>query len=108
VNPLDPRRYLVMERSFVTGVGNKVRLYEIDTRGATDIARHDSIAGEKIKPVRKKLVADMADFGLSTVDNIEGMTWGPRLRTGERTLLLVSDDNFSATQVSQVVALAIR
>ena len=50
----------------------------------------------------------MADFGLSTVDNVEGMTWGPGLRTGERSLLLVSDDNFAANQVTQVVALALR
>jgi hypothetical protein len=103
-----PNRFLLLERSFVTGVGNKVRLFEIDLRGATNVARLDSLAGQEIKPVRKKLVADMADFGLSTVDNIEGMTWGPRLRTGERSLLLVSDDNFSATQVTQVVALALR
>ncbi len=67
-----------------------------------------SLADEDVRPVRKELVADMADFGLSTVDNLEGMTWGPTLRSGERTLLLVSDDNFSASQVSQVVALAIR
>jgi hypothetical protein len=97
-----------MERAFVTGVGNKIRIFEVDLRGATDIARYDSIAGQDIRPVHKKLVADLADFPLSTVDNVEGMTWGPRLRTGERTLLLVSDDNFSATQVTQVIALAVR
>jgi hypothetical protein len=85
-----------------------VRLFEVTTRGATNIAGLDSIAGQDVRPVRKELVADMADLGLSTVDNVEGMTWGPKLRTGERTLLLVSDDNFSATQVTQVVALAIR
>jgi hypothetical protein len=103
-----PGRYLIVERSFVTGVGNKVRIYEISTRGATNVARLDSLTGKKVRPVHKKLVADLSDFGLSTVDNIEGMTWGPRLRSGERTLLLVSDDNFSASQVNQVVALALR
>jgi hypothetical protein len=36
------------------------------------------------------------------------MTWGPRLRSGEHTLVLVSDDNFAATQVTQVIALAVR
>jgi hypothetical protein len=105
---VSPTRYLVVERSFVTGVGNSVRLCEIDTRGATDIARHDSIAGADVEPVRKKLIADLADFDLSTVDNVEGMTWGPKLPTGERTLLLVSDDNFAASQVTQVIALAVR
>jgi hypothetical protein len=103
-----PGRFLRLERSFVTGVGNKVRLYEINLRGATNVAGLDSLAGQPVRPVHKKLVVDMADLDLSTVDNIEGMTWGPKLRSGERTLLLVSDDNFSATQVTQVVALAIR
>lgn len=107
VNPVDPTRYLVLERSFVTGVGNKIRIFEADFRGTTDIAGFDSIAGADVEPVRKKLVADLADFPLSTVDNVEGMTWGPRLPTGERTLLLVSDDNFAATQVTQVIALAV-
>lgn len=108
VNPADPSRYLMLERSFVTGVGNKIRIFEVNLRGATDIAGKDSIAGAHIEPVHKKLVADLADFPLSTVDNVEGMTWGPKLPTGERTLLLVSDDNFAAEQVTQVIALAVR
>lgn len=103
-----PGKFLLLERSFVTGVGNKVRLFEIDVRGASNVAGLDSLAGQHIKPVHKKLLADMADFDLSTVDNIEGMTWGPTLRNGTRTLLLVSDNNFAATQVTQVIALGIR
>ena len=104
-HPRCPRRNQALE---ATGVGNKGRIFEISTRGATNVRDLDSLAGDDVRPVRKRLVADLSDVGLSTVDNIEGITWGPRLRSGERTLLLVSDDNFSATQVTQVVALAIR
>lgn len=105
----DPFRYLVMERSFVTGVGNSIRIYEIDARGATDVQNTHSLRGADIQPVHKKLVADLSAFPrLSTVDNVEGMTWGPRLPTGERSLVLVSDDNFSPDQTTQVIALAIR
>ncbi|RSM66386.1 3-phytase [Amycolatopsis sp. WAC 01376] len=108
VDQADPTRYLVMERSFVTGVGNKVRIYEIDTKGATNIAKVPSLGEAKnVKPVKKRLLADLADFKLSTVDNVEGMTWGPRLRGGERSLVLVSDNNFSPTQVTQFIALAV-
>ncbi len=104
----DPTRYLVMERAFVTGVGNKIRIYEIDTNGATNIAKTPSLAdAKKVKPVKKRLLADLADFKLSTVDNVEGMTWGPRLPNGERSLVLVSDNNFAATQVTQFIALAV-
>jgi hypothetical protein len=45
---------------------------------------------------------------LSRVDNVEGMTWGPPLRSGERSLVFVSDNNFSASQVTQFIALAVR
>jgi hypothetical protein len=104
-DPLDPTRYLMVERSFVTGVGNKIRIFEADLKGATNVLGRD-LAGAR--PMRKKLVADLAGLKLSTVDNIEGITWGPALAGGERALLLVSDDNFSATQVTQIVALAVR
>jgi hypothetical protein len=108
-DPVDPTHYLVVERAFVTGVGNKVRIYEADTKGATNVAAIDSLAGAgHVRPMRKRLLVDLADVGLSTVDNIEGITWGPRLPHGERTLLVVSDDNFSATQVTQIIALAVR
>jgi hypothetical protein len=104
-DPVDPTRFLVVERAFVTGAGNKIRIYEASTAGASNV--HDKELG-RARPMRKKLVADLADTGLSRIDNIEGITWGPRLPRGERTLILVSDDNFSASQVTQIVALAVR
>ncbi|MFC8508354.1 esterase-like activity of phytase family protein [Streptomyces sp. NPDC057411] len=108
--PDDPDRYLVLERTWVAGAGYKVRLFEATTRGATDVKDLDSLAtdGEAVKPMRKKLVADFHDLGLSTVDNTEGMTWGPYLGRGERALILVSDDNFAEDAVTQLVALGIR
>jgi hypothetical protein len=108
VDQVDPTKFLVMERAFVTGVANKIRIYEIDTLGATNILNTPSLAGADVKPVKKRLLVDLADLPLSTVDNVEGMTWGPRLPSGERTLVLVSDNNFSATQVTQFIALAVR
>ena len=103
----DPFRYLVMERSFVTGVGNSIRIYEVDARGATDVRDVDSLAGAQVAPVRKTLLADLSELGLSAVDNVEGMTWGPRVGS-ERSLVLVSDDNFSPAQTTQVIALAVK
>ncbi|MDT7800209.1 MAG: hypothetical protein QOI78_3642, partial [Actinomycetota bacterium] len=108
VDQADPTKFLMMERSFVTGVGNKVRVYEIDTKGATNILNVKSLADAKnVKPVKKRLLFDAADLGLSTVDNLEGMTWGPKLPGGERSLVIVSDNNFSATQVTQFAAVAV-
>ncbi len=104
-DPLDPAKFLVLERAYVEGVGNKIRIYEADTTGATNVL--DAPLGDA-RPVAKRLLVDLADIGLTDIDNIEGMTWGPRLPSGERTLVLVSDDNFAANQITQLVALAVR
>ncbi|HVK21170.1 MAG TPA: esterase-like activity of phytase family protein [Actinokineospora sp.] len=105
--PEDPSRYLVLERTYVDGSGFKVRLFEATTRGASDVHGVDSLSTTQVQPMRKRLVADFDDLALSTVDNVEGMTWGPRLPTGERTVVLVSDDNFHPLEVTQVIALAL-
>ncbi|GAA4987941.1 esterase-like activity of phytase family protein [Actinopolymorpha pittospori] len=105
---VDKDHYLVLERSFATGVGNSIRLYEIDLRGANNILRDPSLADGAYRPVTKRLVADFADLGLSHIDNVEGMSWGPQLRAGERSLVFVSDDNLSSSQVTQVIALGLR
>ncbi|MFC9392522.1 esterase-like activity of phytase family protein [Streptomyces sp. NPDC057027] len=106
--PDDPNRYLVLERTWVAGVGYKIRLFDATTRGATDVQARESLAGQPVVAMRKTLVADFDTLGLSTVDNTEGMTWGPRLPSGERSLILVSDDNFAEDAVTQIVALAVR
>ncbi len=108
----DPERYLVLERG-VSAAGVTIRLFEVDLRGATDIAHIDSLtAGSGVQPTRKKLVADLGTLGLRRLGIVEGMTWGPKLRSGERTLILVADDNFGATPgadtPTQVIALAMR
>ncbi|MFE7742162.1 esterase-like activity of phytase family protein [Nocardia sp. NPDC057455] len=103
-DPLDPTKILVLERSYSPGAGNKIRVYEADLSTATDIL--DAPVGSA-RPVAKRLLVDLDDVGLSAVDNVEGMTWGPRLPSGERTLVLVSDDNFDSRQITQVIALAL-
>ncbi|MEV0697140.1 esterase-like activity of phytase family protein [Saccharopolyspora sp. NPDC050389] len=106
-HPDDPHRFLVLERTYVAGAGFKIRLFDATTRGATDVKAVDSLSASNVQPMRKRLIADFHDLGLSTVDNVEGMTWGPRLRTGESTVVLISDDNFHPAEVTQIIALAL-
>ena len=80
---------------------NYVRLYEVDTAGATDIAQLPTVAGASITPVTKRLVLDLNQAGLPLVDNLEGMAFGPRLANGNASLVLISDDNFNNRQVTQ-------
>lgn len=105
---VDGERLLVLERSGVQGSDDRytmyVRLYEIDTRGASDVSGIASLAAGGFRPVRKRLVLNLNALGLRAVDNIEGMAWGPRLANGHRSLVLVSDNNFNDAQITQFLA----
>lgn len=103
---LDADRMLVLERAYATGTGNSLRLYEIDTRAASDVLAVDALAPGNHRPAAKTLVADFATLGLSRLDNTEGMCWGPPLPDGQRVLVVVSDDNFNPLQVTQFAAFA--
>ena len=106
--PLGPTRLLALERGFSTGVGNTVRLYVVDLAGATDVRGRATLpAGlSGVRPATKTLLLDLATLGV-TLDNLEGLTFGPVLPDGRRSLVLVSDDNFSPTQQTQVLAFAL-
>jgi hypothetical protein len=41
------------------------------------------------------------------LDNIEAIAWGPVLANGNRSLILVSDNNFSRLQTTQFLALEV-
>lgn len=49
----------------------------------------------------KTLVVNFEELGLEHVDNVEGLTWGPALPNGNRSLIAVSDNNFDETAVTQ-------
>jgi hypothetical protein len=101
---LDADRMLVLERAYATGAGNSLRLYEIDTRAASDVLAVDTLAPGNHRPAARTLVADFAALGLSRLDNTEGMCWGPPLPNGRRMLVVVSDDNFNPLQITQFAA----
>jgi hypothetical protein len=101
---------LSMERSFsvgAPGTGNTIKLYSVAFPGATDVDGADSIAGlGSIRPVRKTLLLDLRTLGIP-LDNVEGMTIGPTLPDGRRSLVLVSDNNFAASQFTQFLLFAL-
>jgi hypothetical protein len=109
--PLNNQFLLAMERSFsvgAPGTGNTIKLYEIKLSGADDINGAESIAAklDRIRPVTKTLVLDLDELGIP-LDNIEGMAFGPTLPDGRRSLLLVSDNNFSPAGFTQFLLFAV-
>ena len=55
----------------------------------------------------RRCCSNLDDLGIP-LDNVEGLTFGPRLRDGRRSLVLVSDNNFAATQFTQFLLFAIK
>ncbi len=104
---LDSRRLLVLERAYVAGKGISLRIYCVDTEDGTDTLDIDTLNSTNHRVARKRLVVDFSNLKLSRLDNTEGMTWGPRLSDGRRTLFVVSDDNFNPLQVTQIAMFAV-
>ena len=93
---------LVMERSFSTGrLPCTVKVFLCDLNSASNVMALASLKDQKIKLLSKKLVLNMDDLGIH-IDNVEGMTWGPVLPNGHKTLIFVSDNNFQSFQRTQV------
>jgi len=106
---LSAERLLVLERAYSLGRGVTARLFEADLSDASDVRNVPSLedvnSARSIRPAKKRLVLDFATLGLEHIDNIEGMSWGPTLGNGNRTLVFVSDDNFNPLQTTQFFAL---
>jgi hypothetical protein len=100
---------LAMERSFsvgAPGLGNTIWLYEISTQSATDVSGYEALPAA-FEPVTKRLILNVeTDLGIEP-DNLEGMAFGPALPDGRLPLILVSDNNFAASQSTQFIALAV-
>lgn len=103
---IDTNRLLILERSYSEGhpiaEGNSIRVYEIDLSNAVKLNDNSSLAIGNFKPIFKKLVLDFSQIGKSKIDNIEGMCWGKILPNGKKSIVFVSDNNFSNKQISQI------
>jgi hypothetical protein len=105
---LGNNRLLVIERSYSTGrLACTIKLYLADLNGAQDIKGIASLRKNPPKnPVRKKLLLNMDLLG-RYIDNVEGVTWGPRLGNGHQSLILIADNNFAPLEKTQVILLEI-
>ena len=102
--------FLVLERAGPTVPWENdyvIRLYDVEIAGATDIADLASLHDQDVAPASKRLVLDVEDTGIKRVDNVEGLTWGPDFANGNRSLVLIADNNFDASQETQVIVLEV-
>ena len=97
-------KLLVVERSFSTGrLACTIRVFLADLNEATDIAAVNSLQTQPpAKAASKKLLLNMDDLG-QYIDNIEGVTFGPTLTNGHRSLIFIADNNFSPLEKTQLL-----
>ena len=95
-------RLLVIERSYSTGrLPCTIKLYIADLNPAENIEGIASLKNTlELHTATKKLLFNMDDLGIY-IDNIEGVTFGPRLADGKQSLLFISDNNFNPLQKTQ-------
>ncbi|GAA6620097.1 esterase-like activity of phytase family protein [Scytonema sp. NUACC26] len=101
--------FLSLERTF-TGLGFSIAIYQVSIKGADDISKIESLTTvdiKNIKTVKKTLILDLRKLDLA-LDNIEGLSLGSQLPDGQRSLILVSDNNFNPLQQTQILAFKLK
>ncbi len=112
----DEEGYLwCLERSWSPLTGNDILVFQADLSSATQLKDHPSLCdldSETIHPVHTSLVHDFQAERKSGIrrrfDNIEGLTLGRQHSTSTRQLILVSDDNFSNSQLTELIEISLR
>ena len=99
---INENQLLVIERSFSTGrLPCTVKVFLADISQAQNIASINSlITNLPKKIVPKKLILNMDDLDMF-IDNIEGLTFGPTLPNGHKTLIFAADNNFQPFEKNQ-------
>ena len=88
-----------------------MKIFDVDASKATNTLEMENLSKNNYKNAEKRLVFDFKSvkkfLTKETIDNIEGMTFGPDLPNGQKSLILVSDDNFSSfsEQITQFILL---
>jgi len=84
---------IVLERAFGV-IGFRIRLYEVDFSGATDVSTMESLKDAHYAPVGKRLLWERVfpDY------DFEGTALGPLLADGSHSLILISDNGHGFRQ----------
>lgn len=93
----------ILERGFneVTKK-NSGEIFKLDSSDAEDVLGKEKLDGKE-KAVDKQSVFKFAEHP----DNVEGLAWGAKTAEGKRTLLVITDNNFSDKQRTLIHTIAL-
>jgi len=107
--------FFIIERTYQSGYGsygNIVRIFSAKiNENTTNVLTIKSLKEERFISLEKELVLNFATIqGKLTdgiIDNIEGITFGPKLESGNQSIIVISDNNFNKydAQLNQFILL---
>ena len=112
-----PNKFLILERSFSAGHGSKgmsLKIFDVDANLGTNTLDTNNLRVSFYNPAKKELVYDFKwakDFlSQGFIENIEGITFGPELPNGNKSLILISDNNFNShmPQLNQIILMELQ
>lgn len=121
-------RLLTLERGYMKGLGNTIRVFDVSLADAPDVTDVEFLSSDSVLNdtfIEKKTpVFDLAECPAGNqvsagqtqanplLENVEGMALGERLTKGKdrgrHLLYLISDNNQSESQVTRMYALSVR
>jgi hypothetical protein len=98
--------FLSLERSYSPTTGYGATLYQLATGVATDISGMRTLPSnlKGIVPIRKQPLLNLADLKIP-LQNLEGLSLGPQISDGSRSLLVISDNGSNLAVPTQVLLL---
>ena len=113
---IDDNRFLVIERDGEVGTASVFKRIMLAELGqATDVSKIPNLPvelNESLRPVLKSTFIDLLDpaYGLvgeSFPEKVEGLSWGPPMPDGRKTLVVAVDNDFEPTIPTQIWIFAI-
>ena len=101
---VNDHQLLIVERSFSTGrLACTIKIFITDLGHAENIIANPSLLENPPSHyLTKRLILNTDDLGIY-IDNVEGVTFGPTLPNGHRTLIFVTDNNFVPLEKTQLL-----
>jgi len=97
-----PTKLLLIERSYSTGYGNQgnvIKLYSVDYAKVESTLGNTQLNRNNYYPIEKELIFNFDSIRdqliNKSIDNIEGLCFGPLLPNGNKSIILIADNNFS-------------
>lgn len=112
---INETKLIVLERGVrlsKMGWTQTVALYLADLSAAVDVSKVSNLSDTALKLITKTKILDFEtdlkkERPMKALQNFEGLSWGPILPNKKRSLLVISDNNFSKKEITELLVFAV-